>query len=143
MALIVIDVFISPGGIWSSSVRMWPTSDLLTEDYNVFGGGWTWVPHHMGSHSIYDETPDFIKTSSSAAQDFSQGDWRLKSTVSQAGATYSAGITWKLKGRLFGIAAWDGGELEPGGDLPPPPSTPPGTNPPPSTPPRGQRPVHR
>jgi hypothetical protein len=44
VALIVIDVFICPGGIWSSSVRMWPrwatgTPTLPTSPFDIGSSG--------------------------------------------------------------------------------------------------------
>ena len=44
VALIVIEVFICPGGIWSSSVRMWPrwatgTPTLPTSPFDIAESG--------------------------------------------------------------------------------------------------------
>jgi hypothetical protein len=80
--------------------------DVLVEDFNLFGGGWTWVPEHMGSHSVQDTTPDFVNATTNAADDLASGDWRLDSSITKNGATYDAGITWELAGRLFGPAAY-------------------------------------
>jgi Ca2+-binding RTX toxin-like protein len=80
--------------------------DVLDEDFNLFGGGWTWVPEHMGSHSIQDTMPDFVNPTTNAADDLASGDWRLGSSITENGVTYSAGITWELAGRMFGPAAY-------------------------------------
>jgi hypothetical protein len=90
----------------SNRAGLFANPSIMSEDYNVFGGGWTWVPGKMGSHSVQDASPDFVRESANASQDLSTGDWRLRSAVTKGGATYNAGITWKLAGRQFGIDAY-------------------------------------
>jgi Ca2+-binding RTX toxin-like protein len=80
--------------------------DVLDEDFNLFGGGWTWVPEHMGTHSIQDSTPAFINATDSAGEDLASGDFRLASPITKSGVTYDAGITWLLAGRRFGPDAY-------------------------------------
>jgi hypothetical protein len=79
---------------------------ILTEDFNVFGGGWTWVPDSIGPHSVEDPSPDFINMTSNYAEDLGSGDWRLTGPITVGGTTYTAGITWRLAGRLFGTEAY-------------------------------------
>ena len=90
----------------SNRAGVFGNSSIMTEDYNVFGGGWTWVPGKMGPHSVQDSSPDFRNPSTNASQDLSTGDWRLKSAITKGGKTYNAGITWKLADRQFGIDAY-------------------------------------
>jgi len=66
-------------------VADYQSSAVIVEDYNVFGGGWSWVPGEMGANSIEDASPSF-------------DDWRI--------ADY--GITWQPTGRLYGRAAYTG-----------------------------------
>ena len=80
--------------------------DVLEEDFNLFGGGWSWVPEHMGAHSIQDSTPAFINATDSAGEDLASGDFRLASPITKSGVTYDAGITWLLAGRRFGPDAY-------------------------------------
>jgi hypothetical protein len=96
---------------------------ILTENFNVFGGGWTWVPGEMGPNSVKDLNPDFINKSASHSEDLSSGDWRLAASIANGGKTYAAGITWRLAGRSFGIDAYGSG-TDPG-EAPKPPVPPP------------------
>ena len=81
-------------------------SSVLSEDRNVFGSGWSWVPNHMGPHSIQDSSPDFRRETNNRSQDLSVGDYRLAGPVTKSGSTYTPGITWKLAGRTFGVEAY-------------------------------------
>jgi len=55
---------------------------VLNEHDNVFGGGWSWVPHNMGPGSIHDPDPDFV-------------DWQIP----------GYGITWNPGDVVFGVSA--------------------------------------
>ena len=91
----------------SNKAGLFKDPGILKEDSNVFGGGWTWVPGEMGPHSVEDPNPNFINETTTATQDRATGDWRLPGQITNGGQTYTAGITWKLAGRLFGIEARD------------------------------------
>ena len=86
----------------SNRAGLFKDPDTLTEDFNVLGGGWTWVPDHVGSHSVEDTDPSFVNETTSRTQDLATGDWRLTGPITVGGQTYTAGITWRLAGRLFG-----------------------------------------
>ncbi len=79
---------------------------VLDEDHNVFGDGWTWVPSRMGGHSVADESPAFRNPTGTRAEDLSVGDWRLSDPVSIGGTSFLPGISWELKGSMYGTAAY-------------------------------------
>ena len=81
--------------------------EVLVEDRNVLGGGWTWIPGSVGAGSLIDEAPSFINATSSAVDDLAEGDWRLSAPVTGGnGDSFTPGISWKLHERVFGIDAY-------------------------------------
>jgi hypothetical protein len=60
----------------SNQAGIFKSSSVMREDYNVFGGGWSWVPSSMGTHSVKNTSPSFVRTSSNRSQDLAHGDWR-------------------------------------------------------------------
>jgi hypothetical protein len=71
-----------------------PWTTLLSEDYNVLCGGWTWVPAHDGPHSVQSCSPAFTDTA--------HDDYRLTGSVTGGGVTYQAGVTWRPADYRYG-----------------------------------------
>lgn len=67
---------------------------VMSEDENVIGDGWTWLPAHLGPHSVQQPQPAF--------RDPARGDYRLEAAVSAGGRTFDAGVTWRPQDRRFG-----------------------------------------
>ncbi len=130
----------------SNRAGLFKDPNILTEDFNVFGGGWTWVPHNMGPHSIQDSNPNFINETTTRTQDLATGDWRLPGPVTNGGQTYTAGITWRLAGRNFGTQAYNNPNPPPATTTTTPPpattTTTPTTPPAPGNEPGSASPVH-
>jgi len=65
----------------------------LTEDYNVFGDARNWRSY-IGPHTVVQPSPSFRSPSTA--------DYRLSGPLSQGGATFSAGVTWRPADKHFG-----------------------------------------
>jgi hypothetical protein len=93
-SLNVIDTFLPHDEFVSTDAQPGAWAHLLSEDYNVFCSGWTWVPGHDGPHDTVSCNPPFA--------DPSHDDYRLTRPVTAGGQTFTPGVTWAPSQYLYG-----------------------------------------